>query len=213
MHLFRSANVLRVKAGRRTEGDPLAKAFGKASVLRSRDLEERGISRESLRLASKKGLIERVGRGLYSLPGASVTEHHSLVVAVTRIPSSRISHLSALAFHGLTTQSPREVWITIPRTLREPVSIPVRVVRCQADALDEGLEWHEMEGARVPVYSVERTVIDLFRHRNKIGIDVAVEALREARRGRGFRLKELNRLAEKFRMTRVMKPYLESLLS
>jgi len=136
-------------------------------------------------------------------------------MAVTRIPSARISHLSALAFHGLTTQSPRDVWVTIPRTVRRPVEdvLRLRVVRCQADTLDEGLEWHEIEGTKVPVYSLARTVVDLFRQRNKLGIDVAIEALREGWLGRRFQLKELNRLAGKFRMTRVMKPYLESLLS
>lgn len=184
-------------------------------MLRSKELESRGISRESLRRATRMGEVERIGRGLYTLPGAPATEHHSLVMAVTRIPSARISHLSALAFHGLTTQNPREVWLTLPRTVRVPeeAALPLRVVRCQVDALDEGLEWHGIEGAKVPVYSVARTVVDLFRQRNKIGIDVAIEALREAWLGRRFQLKELNRLAEKFRMTRVMKPYLESLLS
>ena len=184
-------------------------------MLRSKALEARGISRESLRRAVQVGEVERIGRGLYTLPGAPATEHHSLVMAVTRIPSARISHFSALAFHGLTTQNPREVWLTLPRTVRVPeeAALPLRVVRCQADALDEGLEWHGIEGAKVPVYSVARTVVDLFRQRNKIGIDVAIEALREAWRGRRFQLKELNRLAERFRMTRVMKPYQESLLS
>lgn len=197
------------------QSEPLARAFGSASVLRSKELEARGISREVLRLATRAGKVERLGRGLYCLPGAAATEYHSLVVAATRADGARISHLSALAFHGLTTQNPREVWITIPRTMRKPDTdaIPLRVVRCQANMLDDGTEWHEIEGARVPVYSVARTLVDLFRQRNKLGIDVAIEALREAWRGRRFQLKELNRLAARFRMTRVMKPYLESLLS
>ena len=195
--------------------EPLARAFGIASVLRSKELEARGISREVLRLATRDGKVERLGRGLYSLPDTAATEHHSLVVAATRVEGARISHLSALAFHGLTTQNPREVWLTIPRTMRKPETdaVPLRVVRCQADMLDDGTEWHEIEGARVPVYSVARTLVDLFRQRNKLGVDVAIEALREAWRGKRFQLKELNRLAARFRMTLVMKPYLESLLS
>lgn len=102
------------------------------------------------------------------------------------------------------------MWVTILRTIRKPVEdvLRLRVVRCQADTLDEGLEWHEIESIKVPVYSVARTLVDLFRQRNKIGIDVAIEALREAGRGRRFQLKELNRMADKFRMTRVMKPYM-----
>lgn len=136
-------------------------------------------------------------------------------MAATRVNSARISHLSALAFHGLTTQNPREVWVTIPRTVRKPETdaLPLRVVRCQTDMLDEGLEWHEIEAAKVPVYSVARTLVDRFRQRNKLGIDVAIEALREAWRGKRFQLKELNRLATRFRMARVTKPYLESLLA
>jgi len=206
--LVNTANTLK-------QSEPLARAFGGASVLRSKELEARGISREVLRLATRDGKLERVGRGLYSLPGVAATEHHSLVVAATRVDGARISHLSALAFHGLTTQNPRELWITIPRTMRKPETdaVPLRVVRCQADMLEDGTEWHEIEAARVPVYSVARTLVDLFRQRNKLGVDVAIEALREAWRGKRFQLKELNRLAARFRMTRVMKPYLESLLS
>ncbi len=195
--------------------DSLSRAFEGAGVLRSRDLEARGVSREIVRRAVRDGRLERVGRGLYALPDSAPSEHHSLVLAVTRVSGARISHLSALAFHQLTTQNPREVWITISRTARSPEVdvVPLRVIRCPKPQLDLGLEWHEVEGVRVPVYSVARTLVDLFRQRNKLGVDLAVEALRDAWGERRFTLRELNPLAAEFRMSKVMKPYLESLLS
>lgn len=197
--------------------DECGTAFSACSMavpLQERWLEARGISWEVLRLA-RGGAPSNGSGGSLLPPDAVATQHRSLVVAATRVHSARISHLSALAFHGLTTQNPREVCLAIPRTVRKPETdaLPLRVVRCQTEMLDEGMEWHEVEAAKVPVYSVARTLVDLFRQRNKLGIDVAIEALREAWRGKRFQLKELNRLAVRFRMTRVIRPYLESVLS
>lgn len=193
--------------------DRLEVLFQGATVLRSKDLEARGLSRTRMRDAVDAGTLERVGRGLYALPGAEMTEHHSLVQATRRVPGGSICLLSALRFHDLTSQNPHEVWLAIGPKDRLPAlgNPPIKIVRFGAGHFQVGLETHEVEGTRIRVYSVARTVVDLFRYRNKIGIDVALEALKEGWRERRFTLKEINDIAARCRMTRVMKPYLESL--
>lgn len=191
----------------------LKERFDGDTVLRSKDLEGRGVSRTRIRDAVESGALDRVGRGLYALHGADFSEHHSLVQAVRRVPKAAICLLSALRFHDLTSQNPHEVWIAIGPKDRLPQvdQPPLQVVRFGTGHFDLGLETHEVEGAPLRVYSVARTVVDLFRYRNKIGLDVALEALREGWRERRFSLAEINRIAGECRMARVMKPYLESL--
>jgi predicted transcriptional regulator of viral defense system len=193
--------------------DRLGKVFQEATVLRSKDLEARGLSRTAIGEAVASGVLDRVGRGLYALPGADLTEHHSLVQAARRVPTGVVCLLSALRFHDLTSQNPHEVWLAIgPKDrLPAPGNPPLKIVRFGAGHFQLGLEAHEVEGALIKVYSVARTVVDLFRYRNKIGIDVALEALKEGWRERRFTLKEINDIAARCRMARVMKPYLESL--
>jgi predicted transcriptional regulator of viral defense system len=119
--------------------------------------------------------------------------------------------LTALRFHNIGTQLPREVWLAVPRGTRVPrlVYPPLRVTRISAPLFDLGIEEHHIEGQRVRVYSVARTVADCFRFRNKVGLDVALEALTDAWRTKGLKLDELNRIAKKLRVQRVMQPYLE----
>jgi predicted transcriptional regulator of viral defense system len=193
--------------------DRLGGLFQGATVLRSKDLEERGLSRTRMREAVDAGALERVGRGLYALPGAEMTEHHSLVQATRRVPGGAVCLLSALRFHDITSQNPHQVWLAIGPKARLPApgNPPIKIVRFGDGRFQLGLETHEIEGARLKVYSVARTVVDLFRYRNKIGIDVALEALKEGWRERRFTLKEINEIASRCRMTQVMKPYLESL--
>ncbi len=184
-----------------------------ATVLRSRDLEQRGLARSRIREAMDAGGIERVGRGLYALSGAEPSEHHSLVQVVKRVPHAAICLLSALRFHDLTSQNPHEVWIAIgPKDRRPTLDYPpLKVVRYGDERFEIGLEDHQVEGTRVRVYSVARTIVDLFSYRNKVGLDVALEALSEGWKSRRFTLAEINRIAGLCRMRTVMKPYLESL--
>lgn len=186
-----------------------------ATVLRSRDLEQRGLSRTQIHAAAETGALERVGRGLYARAGAEPTEHHSLVQVARRVPHAAICLLSALRFHDLTTQNPHEVWIAIgPKDRKPTLEHPsVKVVRYGPERFDLGLEEHQLEATPIRIYSVARTVVDLFSYRNKIGLDVALEALREGWKSRKFTLAEINRIAELCRMRRVMQPYLESLAS
>ncbi len=185
----------------------------KAGVFRPRDLDSHGVPREYLLRLCRKGLVQRVGRGLYTLADADVSEHHSLAEASKKIPQGVICLLSALRFHGLTTQAPFEAWIAIDVKARKPRSNGPRVhiVRFSGVALHSGVEDHLIQGVTVRVYGVPKTVADCFKFRNKIGLDVALEALRECWRESRCTMDDLWRYAKICRVSNVMRPYLESL--
>jgi len=182
-------------------------------TLRPRDLDIYGIPREYLRRLCHRGLLERTGRGIYVLPDAHVTEHHSLAEVCKRVPHGVIALLSALSFHNLTTQAPFEVWMAIDVKARLPkVDRPkLRIVRFSGEALSEGIEEHKIEGVPVKIYSPAKTVADCFKYRNKIGIDVALEALRESQRKQKCSIDEIWHYAKICRVANVIKPYMESL--
>jgi predicted transcriptional regulator of viral defense system len=183
-------------------------------VLRPRDLQLRGLPADYLWRLYRKDKLERVGRGLYSFPDADIGEHHSLVEAALRVPHGVVCLLSALRFHELTTQSPFEVWIAIEIKARRPKEkiIPLRNVCFSGEAFTAGVETHRVEGVEVKIYSPAKTVADCFKYRNKIGLDVAMEALRDCWRKKLATADELWRYAQVCRMARVMRPYLESLI-
>jgi predicted transcriptional regulator of viral defense system len=160
-----------------------------------------------------EGVIERIARGLYRMPDAPVTEHHGLVLAAAAIPQGVICLLSALQVHGIGTQLPSEVWIALDRRAWRPTVDypPLRIVRYTGDALTAGVETRRMEGRPVKVYGPAKTVADCFKYRNKIGLDVALEALREGWRSRRFTMDELDHYAAICRVQRVIRPYLEAL--
>lgn len=186
---------------------------GETGIIRPRDLDKYGIPREYLRRLCDKGVLERQARGIYALRGAEMTEHHSLVQASMRVPKGVVCLLSALRFHGITTQSPFEIWLAIDRKARLPKveGVPLRLVRFSGEALTEGVEQHRIEGVDVSVYCPAKTVADCFKYRNKIGLDVALEALRECRRERRCTMGDLWRYAKVCRVANVMRPYLEAL--
>ena len=186
----------------------LAKAQG---VLRPRDLEQHGIGRRYAHVLCRSGLLRRVGRGLYAHADNAPTENHSLALVGKRIPEAVICLLSALRFHELTTQLPDETWIAIHPKSRLPQmpEVALRVVRFSGPALTEGIEEQVLEGVSVRITSVAKTVVDCFRYRNKIGRDIAVEALRDAMNQRKTTVRELDRLAQVCRVGRFMRPYLE----
>ena len=192
------------------EVERLAGEFG---VLRPRDVEAAGIPREYLLRLLRKGVLVRSGRGLYRLASAPVTEHHSLAEVAKRVPDGTICLLSALAFHELSTQLPPEVWIALPAGRRAPRTdtAKIRVVRFTGRALTEGRQIERIEGVPVSVYSAAKTVADCFKFRNKIGLDVAIESLRNCLRTRRASVREISHYAEICRVARVMRPYLEAI--
>jgi predicted transcriptional regulator of viral defense system len=181
-------------------------------MLRPRDLDRYGIARTYLQRLEQRGLLDRARRGLYRLPSAEVTEHHGLATACKLIPHGVICLLSALQFHDLTTQAPFQVWMAIDVRARRPrgTTPPLRIVRFSGRALTEGVGVHEIEGVRVRVYGPAKTVADCFKYRNKIGLDVALEALRDYRRQHPAGMDELWHFARTCRVSNVMRPYLEA---
>jgi predicted transcriptional regulator of viral defense system len=185
----------------------------KQGVIRPRDLNSRAIPREYLRRLHAKGKLERPGRGLYVAADYRPTQNHSLAEAAKRVPKGVICLLSALRFHGLTTEAPFEVWLAISAKARLPRidHPPIRFVRFSGGALESNIEEHAIQGVRVRVYDAAKTVADCFKYRNKIGVDVAIEALRDCRKGRKASIDELWKAARLCRVGNVMRPYLEAI--
>lgn len=184
-------------------------------TLTAREAARRGIHSQVLTRLVRDGVLERVARGQYRLPDAPVTEHNALALAAAAVPDGVVCLLSALAFHGIGTQVPSKVWIAVDRRGRRP-SVdwpPLRVVRFGGEALTAGVEVHEVEGVPVRVYGPAKTVADLFKYRNKLGLDVALEVLSEVWRGRRVTADELLAFARVCRVERVMRPYLEAIAS
>ncbi len=183
-------------------------------VVQAKDLEENGFSRRYLSRLAGKGALERISRGLYAVPDADVTENQPLAEIAKVNPNAVVCLLSALQFHGLTTQMPRQVWIAIDVDARAPANPPVRVrvVRFSGRTLAEGVETHMVGAIPIRVYSVPKTVADCFKYRNKIGTDIAVEALREALRERRTTPAVLMRYGKICRVENVMRPYLEAMV-
>jgi predicted transcriptional regulator of viral defense system len=187
--------------------------FRKHGVQRTRDLETLGASRQYLGNLVARGVIMRVQRGLYALPNGDMSEHRSIVEVCKRVPKGVVCLLSALRFHDLTTQLPSQVWMAIDVKARQPIakSIPIKFVRFSGKALSAGVKTHRIEGVPVQVYSPAKTVADCFKYRNKIGMDVALEALRDFRRQQKADMDALWKYAKICRVANVMRPYLESL--
>ena len=182
-------------------------------LIRPRDLNERGLPTVALTRLVRQGLLRRVGRGLYAIPNRPVSEHGALAELARTHPQAIICLLSALRLHELTTQSPFEVWLAIPNKARAPKIDypPLRIVRFSGAALTEGIEERVLDGVLVRVTNVDRTVADCFKFRNKIGLDVALEALQEGWRAKRLSMDELWRYATVCRVANVMRPYMESL--
>ena len=184
-----------------------------AGVLRPRDLDAHGIPRQYLKILHDRGLVRRVARGLYVAADAEPVAEQTLAEACKRVPHGVVCLLSALRFQGLTTQAPYEVWLAIDMSARRPRvdHPPLRIVRFTAAALTEGVESHHVKGVPVKVYTPAKTVADCFKYRNKIGLDVALEALRDCWSQRRATMNDLWAAAKVCRVANVMRPYLESL--
>jgi len=191
----------------------ILKLARRRGVLRPKDLEKSGLPRMALLRLVKTGRMQRLGRGLYAVAGHELTEHHDLAEVATRHPRAVVCLLSALRFHGLTTQNPFEVWIAVGHKDWRPKggAPPVRVVYMSGQAAAVGIESHTVEGVLVRVFDAAKTVVDCFRYRNKVGLDVALDALRDFTRRRRENPDILWGYARACRVTRVMRPYLEAL--
>ena len=183
-------------------------------LVRPRELADYGINRVQLSRLVQAGLVERVTRGVYVATGHELSVDLAAAIVATRVPAAVICLLTALRLHELTTQQPHEVWIALDAKARRPRLDypPLRVARFSGPALTEGIETRRIEGVPVQLYSAAKTVADCFKYRDKIGIDVAVEALRDYTRKHRGGATALAHFARVCRVTRVMQPYLDSLL-
>ena len=199
---------------RRTKAEEALELSRQLGVLRVKEAQERGIHPEYLRRLFRQGKLERVSRGLYRLPDAEVTEHATLVTVSKRFPNGVVCLLSALRFHGIGTQNPREAWVALRRGTARPRSsnLPVRFMVFSEASFAAGVEEHTIENVRVRVTDPAKTIADCFKYRNKVGLDVALEALREALGQRRCTADEIWRYAKVCRTTNVMRPYLEATL-
>ncbi|HEU5294205.1 MAG TPA: type IV toxin-antitoxin system AbiEi family antitoxin domain-containing protein [Burkholderiaceae bacterium] len=188
----------------------LAKRRG---LLRARDLAAYGLPTIALTRLVQAGKLERIDRGMYGIPGAPVTENHSLAEVALRVPKGVICLISALRVHDIGTQAPFAVWLAIPHRAAVPkLTFPrLRIVRMSDRALADGVHRIKVDGVSVPVFGAARTVVDAFRFRNKIGLDVAIEALRDGWSRRRFTMGDLWRHAEANRILSVMRPYMETI--
>lgn len=196
-----------------THAQRILRLASRRGLLRARDLARDRIPRATLSRLVERGQLTQVSRGLYALPRQTRSGQHQLAEVAARSPQSVFCLLTALRFHQLTTQSPHEVWLAIPNKAHAPKLDypPLRIVRFSGPSLTEGIESHTVDVARIRVYSVAKTVADCFKYRNKIGLDVALEALRECRREKRASNDELWHYAKLCRVANVMRPYLESI--
>ena len=182
-------------------------------LLRASDLDVIEAPRVVLTRLTETGLLERVSRGLYRLPSSAGSEYEGLATVAAKVPQAVFCLLTALQFHELTTQLPRQVWIAMPRGSHVPrVDYPpIKMVQMTGAVYTAGIEEHLRDGVTLRVYSAAKTVADCFKHRNKIGLDVALEALKDARAERMASADDLWRYAKVCRVANVMRPYLEAI--
>jgi predicted transcriptional regulator of viral defense system len=180
-------------------------------VLRTKELDQIAIPRIYLTRLVRKGLLERISRGLYRLPDSEITEYFTLLQVAKKIPQGVVCLISALRFHDLTTQIPHHIWMAVERGKWEPSDrdLPIRICELSGQSLSEGIENQLINGVPIRIYNVAKTVADCFKYRNKIGLDVAMEALQDALRQRKCTANEIWHYARICRVANVMRPYLE----
>ena len=181
-------------------------------IIRTRELKDLDVPRVYLTRLVRDGRLERVSRGLYRLPDSDISSHQTMLQVSKRIPNSVICLLSALSFHEVTTQNPRQVWIAMERGAWKPSirDLPVRIFQFSGKSFREGIVDLRVNGVAVKVYNPAKTVADCFKYRNKIGLDVAIEAVRDVLRKRKATVDEVIKFARICRVFNVMRPYLEA---
>lgn len=190
----------------------LAQLAKEVGILRARDLSARGIARVYLKPLVESGLLVQLGRGLYTLADTEVSEYQTLLEAMARAPQGVIALASALRFHGLTTQNPWKVWMLLETGSHIPQGDypPLLILQAKGDSFHQGIEAHTIEGKALRVTCIAKTVVDCFKYRSKIGLDVAIEALKECLMERRATREELRCYAKVCRVERVMAPYIEA---
>lgn len=196
------------------KAEKLIEELRKRGVLKTEEIQQLGITREYLRKLYQQGKVDRISRGFYVLPDYEISAMQSIAEVAKQISEGVVCLLSALRVHDFTTQNPFEVWIAIERRAWKPQingNTKIRHVRFSGNAFTEGVQVKHIDNIQVKVYSPAKTVADCFKYRNKIGLDVALEALREGWREKLFTMDELWKYAKICRVSNVMRSYMESI--
>jgi predicted transcriptional regulator of viral defense system len=196
-----------------TQRDTVRNLFHQKGLVRMRDLRDAGVGSETVARLVREGAVTRVARGLYQLAEAVPDARRSFAEASALVPKGVTCLISALQFHELTLQMPSVVWIAIDRTGWKPKVEypPIRFVRFSSRALREGVRRHLIEGIEVPIFEPAKTIVDCFRYRNKIGLNIALEGLREGLRTKRATADQLWEFARTARVWSVMRPYVEAM--
>lgn len=213
LHLTLQAEQMSQRAW--PQRDTVRALFQQKALVRMRDLRNAGVASETVARMVREGALTRVARGLYELPDAMPDARRSLAEASALVPKGVICLTSALQFHELTLQMPSAVWIAIDRTGWKPKVDypPVRFVRFSGRALTQGVKRHLIEGIEVPIFEPAKTIVDCFRYRNKIGLDIALEGLREGLRTKRATPDQLWEFARTARVWSVMRPYVDAMVA
>ena len=198
----------------RTKTERIKQELHRKGVLKANEILQLGISKEYLRKLCLNGVIDKIARGFYVLPGYEISATQSIIEVSKQMPKGVICLLSALRLHEFTTQNPFEVWIAVERRHWKPAvtgTTRTRCMRFSGESFHSGIQEKTISNVTVKVYSPAKTVVDCFKYRNKIGLDVALEALREGYREKLFTIDDLCKFADICRMSSVMRPYLEAL--
>ncbi len=195
---------------RKTQVLKIAKRKG---VIRASDLKTLGISRNYLYSLNREGKLQKLARGLYELPDNQITEHSTLIEVMKRVPNAVVSLISALNFYDLTTQLPHEIWITVPRGAWRPkIEYPsLNLTYASMDIYSYGIRKIKINGVEIRVYSPAKTIADCFKFRNKIGLDIAIEALKKAWESKKVSMDELTKAARVCKVAKIIQPYLEAI--
>ena len=198
-----------------TQSDHILEFAQHQRLLSAADVRAHGWSPQMLIKLEQSGKLQRVARGLYSLPDSQVTEHQSLIEVCRRVPKAVICLLSALQFHEIGTQLPFEVWIALPEATQTPAldNPALRIARLRGAAYTEGIETVVEHGSTLRIYGVAKTITDCFKFRHKVGLDVALEALKDAWQQRKLNIDEVTHFAKINRVAKVMQPYLEAVVA
>lgn len=183
-------------------------------ILRTSQAISSGVHPRTLYAMRDGGRIEVLGRGLYRLVDLPPLGNPDLVIVAAKVPAGVICLISALAFHEITTQIPHEVYVALPKGAEPPrlEHPPLRPVWLGGEAYSQGITPHSMDGVNVRIYSVEKTLADCFKFRNRVGLDICLEALKFYRERKKVRVDDLTRYARICRVEKVMRPYLEAIL-
>lgn len=203
------------KSSKSTQIEKARAIFQKhGGTLRTAQALRGGVHRRTLYLMREKGLLERLGRGLYRLADSPPLDKPDLVTVALKVPHGVVCLISALAYYDLTTQIPHELYIALKKGAEPPRLDypPIRLFWCSPKSFEAGMEVKKIDGVSVRIYSIEKTLADCFKFRNQVGVDTALEALKSYLKQKTPKIEELLQYAKICRVEKIMRPYLEALL-